>query len=58
MDIAVLSNSRFTLFFQCLKVLWMRGHKPELAMVDDSMETRFEQGNVIGDLAKRLFGQW
>ena len=34
MEIAVLSNSRFTLFCQCLKVLWMRGHKPELAMVE------------------------
>ncbi len=47
MDIAVLSNSRFTLFFQCLKVLWMRVHKLELAMMDDSTETRFEQGNLI-----------
>ena len=47
MEIAVLSKSRFTLFCQCLKVLWMRVHKPELAMVDDSMEARFEQGNLI-----------
>ena len=53
-----LSKSRYTLFRQCLKALWMRVHKPELAVVDPSVEARFASGNEVGDLAMGLFGDF
>ena len=51
-----LSKSRYTLFCQCPKTLWLRTYKPEEATVDASVEARFEQGNEVGDLAMGLFG--
>ena len=53
-----LSKSRYTLFRQCPKALWMRVHKPELAVVDPSVEARFAAGNEVGDLAMGLFGDF
>ena len=51
-----LSKSRYTLFCQCPKVLWLRVNKPEEATVDAGVEARFESGNEVGDLAMGLFG--
>lgn len=53
-----LSKSRYTLSCQCLKALWLRVYKPEEAVVDPSSEARFEMGNVVGDLAMGLFGEF
>lgn len=53
-----LSKSRYTLFRQCQKALWLKIYKPEEAEVDDSLQARFEQGNVVGDLAMGLFGDY
>ena len=53
-----LSKSRYTLYCQCPKALWLRVYKPEVAEVDDSLQARFEQGNVVGDLAMGLFGDY
>jgi len=53
-----LSKSRYTLSCQCLKALWLRVYKPEEAVVDPSSEARFEMGNVVGDLAMGLFGEY
>lgn len=53
-----LSKSRYTLFRQCPKALWMRVHKPESAVVDPSVEARFASGNEVGDLAMGLFGDF
>lgn len=53
-----LSKSRYTLFSQCPKALWLRTYKPEEAEVDEALEARFEQGNVVGDLAMGLFGDF
>ena len=53
-----LSKSRYTTFCQCPKALWLRTYKPEEAEVDEALEARFEQGNVVGDLAMGLFGDF
>lgn len=55
---ANLSKSRYTLSCQCLKALWLRVYKPEEAVVDPATEARFEMGNVVGDLAMGLFGDF
>ena len=51
-----LSKSRYTLFCQCPKTLWLRIYKPDEATVDAGVEARFESGNEVGDLAMGLFG--
>ena len=53
-----LSKSRYTSFCQCPKNLWLKVYKPEEAPVDESLQARFEQGNVVGDLAMQLFGDF
>lgn len=53
-----LSKSRYTAFCQCPKNLWLKIYKPEEAPVDEALQARFEQGNVVGDLAMGLFGDF
>ena len=51
-----LSKSKYTLFCQCPKALWLRTYKPEEETIDPGVEARFEKGNEVGDLAMQLFG--
>ena len=51
-----LSKSRYTIFRRCLKALWMSIYKPKEAVIDASLEARFEAGNVVGDLAMEYLG--
>lgn len=53
-----LSKSKYTLFCQCPKALWLRTYKPEVVTVDEGVESRFAAGNVVGDLAMGLFGDY
>ena len=53
-----LSKSRYTAFCQCPKNLWLKVYKPEEATIDAGVEARFEQGNMVGDLAMGLFGDF
>ena len=53
-----LSKSRYTAFCQCPKNLWLKVYKPEEAKDDPALQARFEQGNVVGDLAMGLFGDF
>lgn len=53
-----LSKSKYTLFCQCPKALWMNTYKSEEAVVDPSLQARFEMGNVVGDLAMELLGPY
>ena len=53
-----LSKSRYTAFCQCPKILWLKVYKPEEAPVDEALQARFEQGNKVGDLAMKLFGDY
>ncbi len=51
-----LSKSRYTLFRQCSKALWLNNYKPNEAIIDDATKARFEAGNVVGDLAMGYLG--
>lgn len=53
-----LSKSKYTKFCQCPKALWLGKNKPEEATIDAGVEARFAEGNVIGDLAMGLFGDF
>jgi len=53
-----ISKSRYTLFRQCPKALWLRTYKPELCLISDALQQRFQAGSVVGDLAKGLFGKY
>ena len=53
-----LSKSRYTQFKQCPKALWLRIYKPEMAVVDEALQARFEKGNEVGDLAMGLLGDF
>ena len=53
-----ISKSRYTLFRQCPKALWLKMYKPELCVITDALQQRFQAGSVVGDLAKGLFGEF
>ena len=53
-----LSKSRYTALCQCPKNLWLKVYKPEEAIVDEALQARFEQGNMVGDEAMKLFGEY
>ena len=53
-----LSKSRYTVFCQCPKNLWLKVFKPDEAKVDETLMARFSQGNEVGDLAMGLFGDY
>ena len=53
-----ISKSKYTLYRQCSKALWLKQNHPELAVVDPGMEARFFAGNQVGDLAMGLFGDY
>ena len=54
----MLSKSRYCLFTQCPKCLWLRVNRPELAPEDPALAARMETGNAIGDMAMGLFGKF
>ena len=53
-----LSKSKYTKFCQCDKALWLKTYRPELEVIDEATKARFEMGNVVGDLAMGLFGEY
>ncbi|MBQ5912491.1 MAG: hypothetical protein IIW93_05285, partial [Bacteroidaceae bacterium] len=53
-----LSKSRYTKYCQCPKALWLSVNKPDEATVVAGVEARFAEGNVVGDLAMGLFGDF
>lgn len=52
------SKSRYCLAWQCPKLLWLSKYKPELKPEDPSLQARFDEGNVVGDLAMNLLGDF
>ena len=51
-----LSKSLYTKGIQCQKALWLKKYNKEvLSAPDDSAMARFETGNVVGELACKLF---
>ena len=56
--ITTLTKSLYTAYLQCKNNLWLKINKPEEAAVDASVQARFEQGDEVGSLARRLFGEY
>lgn len=53
-----LSKSKYCGIWQCPKIAWMRKYKPEESVVDGTALARMETGNIVGDLAMELFGDY
>lgn len=54
----MLSKSKYCIFTQCPRALWLKVNRPELAAQNPALEARFEKGNEIGDLAMGIFGDF
>lgn len=53
-----LSKSKYCGLWQCPKIAWLRQYKPEAATIDEMVQARFDAGNMVGDLAMGLFGEF
>lgn len=53
-----LSKSKYTRYCQCPKMLWLDIYRPELAVQDEALERRFQEGNEVGDFAMGLLGEY
>ena len=52
------SKSKYCGLWQCPKIAWLRKYKPDEITVDGSVLARMEAGNIVGDLATGLFGDF
>lgn len=52
------SKSKYCGLWQCPKIAWLKKYKPEEYVIDDGTRARMDNGNVVGDLAMRLFGEY
>ena len=50
-----ISKTNFTCARQCHKRLWLTKYKPELAVIDESTESKFRTGHLVGEHAWNLF---
>ena len=53
-----LSKSKYCGLWQCPKIAWLRKYKPDEVTIDESVLSRMENGNIVGDLAMGLFGDF
>src|SRR3989338_7482177 len=52
----LLSKSKYILGIQCPKYLWIAVHEPgKLPEVDEITQHRFDEGHLVGELAKKVF---
>ena len=52
------SKSKYCGLWQCPKIAWLKKYKPDEITIDGSVIARMEAGNVVGDLAMGLFGDF
>ena len=52
------SKSKYCGLWQCPKIAWLKKYKPEEYVIDESTKSRMENGNIVGDLAMQLFGDY
>ena len=55
---ANLSKSKYITYCQCPKALWLKQYKSEEMVIDPLTQARFDAGTEVGELAKRLFGDF
>ena len=53
-----LSKSKYCGLWQCPKIAWLNKYKPEVMEVSPALQDRMDTGNVVGDLAMGLFGDF
>ena len=53
-----LSKSKYILFCQCPKALWLKTFRPQVATENPQLHEKIEVGNEIGKLARGLFGEY
>ena len=53
-----LSKSKYCGLWQCPKIAWLRKYKSDEVTIDESVLSRMENGNIVGDLAMGLFGDF
>lgn len=53
-----LSKSKYTSFCHCPRQIWLSTYHRELGVTDAGTLERFARGNVVGDLAMGLFGDF
>ena len=52
------SKSKYCGLWQCPKIAWLRKYKPDEITVDGKLQERLNNGNIVGDLAMGLFGDF
>ena len=52
------SKSKYCGLWQCPKIAWLRKYKPDQMKMNEDIEERMRIGNVIGDLAMGIFGDY
>ena len=50
-----LSKSKILLYRQCPKRLWLSIHRPDLIQISPATQARFDEGNTVGDIARRNY---
>ena len=53
-----LSKSKYCGLWQCPKIAWLNKYRPEEMEINDAIQSRMDAGNVVGDLAMGLFGDF
>ena len=52
----LLSKSKYLIGLQCPKHLWLLVHDPSrIPEPDESVQFRFSQGQLVGEMAKKFF---
>lgn len=52
------SKSKYCTFCLCPKLLWLKEKMPEAVIPNPSAASRIENGHIVGELAKNLFGKY
>jgi hypothetical protein len=53
-----LSKSSYCSGVQCPKILWLKTHCPDEALISESTQNTFDMGHTVGDYAKTYFGDY
>jgi hypothetical protein len=51
---ANLSKSKLLLHRQCPKRLWLQLNRPDLINISAATQSKFDEGNKVGDIARQL----
>ena len=52
------SKTDFVRGLQCPKMLWLDSHRPEEKIIPEEVRIKLDEGNVFGDGAMGIFGEY